>query len=252
MRPSRTARRGQRHLVRIVAVSPHADDIAWSIGNTCRRLVGHGADLTLLTVFGSSLHTKSGVPATREAVTRLRKMEDEAFCEEIGCALHWLGLPDTPVNHSATPGRRCWLPPSLESADVILAPLAVGAHPDHAECFHALWPFRNKVVWYEDLPYAAVLGAAHARDIAYQQLGQRARALLVPLAEPAAKLRLVELYPSQLDEGLAQLLVTYCPDLQPAERLWVVGHTSHASDDAERTGRVAQWLSTEPLLRTEP
>jgi LmbE family N-acetylglucosaminyl deacetylase len=177
---------------RVLLLSPHADDIAYSVCGLVARLAGR-AELSLLTVFGRS---SWALPATLrragpDAVSATRRREDEAYCARHGIAFSQLPVPDSalsgydeagelagrPEDDPRTPDVTALIGDAIARAapEVVLAPCAIGGHVDH-RIVHAAARERadrdrhrdrdraegSDVTWlfYEDLPYAATLDLA--------------------------------------------------------------------------------------------
>ncbi|ASO18725.1 LmbE family N-acetylglucosaminyl deacetylase [Actinoalloteichus hoggarensis] len=133
--------------MRLLLLSPHPDDIAWSLGGTVARLGAAGADLRVLTFFGRSRYAP-GHPAHGEAeTTRVRALEEETWARAAGVRLRRGDLPDASLRgydddtemgaipEDAVIGRAAaMLRRAVDEIrpDVVLAPLAVGGHVDHA------------------------------------------------------------------------------------------------------------------------
>lgn len=163
----------------VVAVSPHLDDAVFSAGATLAALAAQGCDVRVVTAFTRSVleptgfalacQTDKGLAAGVDYMA-LRRAEDVE-------ALRRLGLPppvhlpfaeaphrgyasaaelfagvceedDTGLTHELAEA----LSGHLEGADLVLAPLGLGAHVDHLLILAALGS-RALVRWH-DLPYA--------------------------------------------------------------------------------------------------
>ncbi|ABD12722.1 hypothetical protein CcI156_15015 [Frankia sp. CcI156] len=195
----------------VLLVSPHPDDLAWSVGATVATLAGAGHDLHAVTVFGRSRYAPgSAAHGDAASVTALRTAEDAAWADRhAGAALVSLRLPDaslrgytddTEMGAAADPGlvRRVADGLAALAAAVrprfLLAPMAVGGHVDHEvvrRAVDAVAPClvpEPSVVWYADLPYAAATGPAPTRAGTLVAAGPYRRAIE----------RGVLYYPSQL------------------------------------------------------
>lgn len=157
----------------VLLLSPHPDDVAYSVGGIVALAAGI-ADLSMLTVFGRSAWALSADLRLQgvDAVTRTRADENRAYCGLRGITYHALEFGDSscqgydeagemsadPANdprtgtvQAAVNARVAALAP-----DIVLAPAAIGGHIDHrivAEAARQLDGVR--VLFYEDLPYAA-------------------------------------------------------------------------------------------------
>ncbi len=160
---------------RILLLSPHADDVAYSIGGIVARLSKH-ADMSLMTVFGRSGWAFE--PRLRQesvdAVSAQREQEDRAYCERRQLDYSILRCPDSfvmgydeakevsvaPREDPRTADIVKLIGDSVARLvpDVVIAPCGVGGHIDHqivraaTEALH-----RVDILYYEDIPYSATL-----------------------------------------------------------------------------------------------
>jgi LmbE family N-acetylglucosaminyl deacetylase len=160
---------------RILMLSPHADDVAYSIGGIVARL-SMRADLLLMTIFG---HSGWALPqASREkssdAISAEREREDRAYCARRWIDYDLLPCPDsfvmgydktTELSTAATDDPRtegvvnlirnavaCRVP------QVVLAPCGLGGHVDHQIVRIAADALDHvEVLYYEDVPYSSSL-----------------------------------------------------------------------------------------------
>ena len=168
--PSRAGYFGRRRDVarRLVVISPHLDDAVLSAWSALR----HHSDVAVVTCFAGE--PPAGTPASvwdrrggaRCAVeqVRLRRAEDQAVMNSLGATAVHLEHLDAPyrdpgddmVVERLTDSLR----PHLGRDALVLAPLALGGHPDHVaarEAALAAAP-RGRLLLYADLPYASRWG----------------------------------------------------------------------------------------------
>ncbi len=163
-------------------ISPHSDDAALSIGGTLAALDG-SVEISLLTMIGPSRCAGTCAPlyGDVETVTLIRTAEDHLYGEFIGAKVETANIQDVEMYVDVDGSR--WAERIMDTPDdfrlklyasglktyfekhtpdVILAPLAVGAHGDHAATHLALWSMlpellkkapATRVLFYEDLPY---------------------------------------------------------------------------------------------------
>lgn len=172
----------------LVAISPHLDDAAFSVGGTLAAHVRDGGQATVVTCFTGNVASPQGfalacqldkgLPAEVDYMA-LRRAEDEAACAVIGAtAVHLPFLEAPHRGYGSAPElfatRRTdddmadRLAPTLATLldrlqpDLLLGPLALGDHVDHwivrealaeTACEHLLW---------EDWPYLDRPGVAPA------------------------------------------------------------------------------------------
>ena len=166
-----------------IALSPHLDDAAFSCGGTLARLARSGWDVTICTVFTRSVpnptgfalacQTSKGLAAEVDYMA-LRRDEDSVACAALGATPLWLDECEAPHRgyHSAAalfgPPHADDAPPALPqlTADLLLAPQAVGGHVDHVLLAHALRHEARPILWWTDFPYASRRDAPRPLDFA--------------------------------------------------------------------------------------
>lgn len=228
----------------VLALAPHPDDLAFSVGGLLRRLAGR-REITVVTVFTRNAWAPNWDLAKRdpETVSRVRQAEDVRYCEAVGARRLSLDLADAglrgydddterlgPRADDGVAARvREGLEPLLRSADVLLCPLGLGGHVDHGivrDAALAAGSGRARLVClYEDLPYARDLSeteiADHARRVApgarpwRLYLGPLWRRKLEDLAVYRTQVRAQD-----LDDIRAHAL-RVGGDGGPAERVWL-------------------------------
>lgn len=208
-----------RPAARNIYLSPHHDDIAFSLG----ALVADAPGGMLVNLFTRSGYVE-GTPvdvrpdaATIERITALRRAEDEAFATRYRLERVEFGLEEPPLR-----GRSPWdldgLPNDIEQLRApltallgqvprdgarIFCPAGIGGHVNHLavralviELLPELAP-RAHVLFYEDLPYAAS-SRARRRGMADLRAALGGRKLRRrSWAAGKEKLAAINLYPSQ-------------------------------------------------------
>jgi hypothetical protein len=225
-----------------IYLSPHYDDIAFSLGARVAAMPG-GKLVNLFTRSGYVAGTPTNHwpdAATIERVMVLRCEEDTAFSTRYRLERLDLGLDEPPVRRRSpwdlagladdieqvrTPLTQ--LLGSLASASQIFCPAGIGGHVNHlavrAVVVQLLPELReHSVLFYEDLPYAASLrkrrrGIADLRAaLQGRRLGRRS------WGSGAEKLEAVNCYPSQLPKPPA--LRRFSPrtiwPIGPHEAVW--------------------------------
>jgi LmbE family N-acetylglucosaminyl deacetylase len=172
----------------VLALSPHPDDLAFSVGGLLRWLAAR-TDVTLVTVFTRNVWAPNlELPQPdEETVSRLRQAEDVRYCERVGVRRLALGLPDAGLRGYDDDTERLAPGPEEEMAAAVrealaavlpdrcalLCPLGLGGHVDHGIVRDAALAVATgtarQIGFYEDLPYARQLDeteiAAHVRRI---------------------------------------------------------------------------------------
>jgi len=206
-----------------VYLSPHYDDVCFSLGVTVRSLGGG----TLINLFTRSIYIANAEFASRkvwsqEETTALRDMEDAGFAEACSLKRMSLGL-DEPALRGRRPhgpgidDDRAQLKAPLEQALhglattharplALFCPAAIGSHVNHVATLLTVLELlasiesRYRVFFYEDLFYAASFGRRVAGLIRLRvQLGRNRRAIrhVHRIDQPEEKLALVRHYKSQ-------------------------------------------------------
>jgi LmbE family N-acetylglucosaminyl deacetylase len=161
--------------VRVLAVSPHLDDAAFSVGGTLAALAADGHDVTVVTCITASVpdpagfaldcQLDKGLPADADYLA-LRRDEDTAAMSVLGARPVYLGLPEAPHRGYGSASDlfagvlvvdAVWrsLAAALEGhdADLWLAPQALGGHVDHLQVLRAVAGLHRPVLWWRDSPY---------------------------------------------------------------------------------------------------
>ena len=234
-----------------VYLSPHCDDIAFSIGRFTQAR-GKGR---LVTLFSRSAFTsKPGLgDLSADAVTALRQAEERRFAEVCGLALTHFDLPEAPLRgfkpteHEKAAAQTVALGPAIipklltlgeersaAERPWLFAPAAIGGHLDHAILLlliaanRVALERRFRLAFYEDLPYAVwhearVEGLQRFRSL-FGLLGWRRYSF--PLGtDIQTKLDLMNLYASQ--HAKPPEISEYSPECRPPqpphEAIWVKG-----------------------------
>lgn len=274
-------------------LSPHYDDIALSCGGTAALLARAGLrpEINVTcgaapnpdqppSAFARTLHRQWGLSAA-EVIT-VRREEETAAAALLGATWRCLSLSDAIYRGSSyqtgeqltgsvaagedtLPGRLVneLLEHTAGGGRVrYYAPLGIGGHVDHQVCFAAgvaLAAVGHEVWFYEDLPYALVLGAGERRlaDIAATWAATAPAPLATAQLRPIArvdisavweiKINAILAYPSQMPsvfrqaapagsrEAIAATLRGYAMragDGVPAEQLWHLSGPEQSSENS--------------------
>lgn len=230
---------------KVLILSPHPDDVAYSLGGTVRQF-SHSFECTILTVFNQSCYAPSyaGLSSTSE-VTRVRDDEDLRYARWVNARRVALDFADASVlGHTAESELRAsFLDERFEavcraldaagaahSPDVVFAPLALGGHVDHRIVFEALRRSTSlraaRVFYYEDLPYAWSLSPAALRAQVRERLGEGARPVLCDITRVIAEKKTgISFYRSQDSLTESAPILAHAARAHPrpssyAERLW--------------------------------
>ena len=161
--------------MKIVAVSPHLDDAAFSVGGALAVLADRGHEVTVVTCFTGSVVAPTGFAlacqtdkglAPEVDYMAVRRAEDDAALAVLGVTPLQLPLLEAPhrgyLSASALfAGVRAddliWhdVVRSLGDleADLWLAPQGLGSHVDHLQVVRAVVALGRPTAWWRDAPY---------------------------------------------------------------------------------------------------
>jgi LmbE family N-acetylglucosaminyl deacetylase len=241
---------------RILAISPHSDDVAFSLG---AYLLGQCAvsHIQLVTVFSISKSTTDEIIKDSAVISEIRKAEDSRFVESLGQAMRvvWLDREDAPLRlHIPDEAVFNFEPPYIDlsevwyvlnkvkveygSFDLLLAPMALGCHIDHVIVRNTALKLLEEglpVVFYEDLPYAADFSLAEIDEHA-EQLGSLAGKKLELFTIETGmtigkKIALLSCYRSQMDSRTESRVRSHADrfsDNSVVERVWASANSLSA------------------------
>ncbi|MCX7113391.1 MAG: PIG-L family deacetylase [Proteobacteria bacterium] len=226
-------------------VSPHADDIAYSaIGSLSNT--PEAAKKWLVTVFSVSCWSFEHAlnPDAAVEVTAKRKQEDGGFATLFDCEYIALPLVDSSLRAYHGGGEYqvnphddpiYWqvkillsdLIMQLPNDTVFYLPLGIGHHVDHLivrEAVKEIVNDLNRLVFYEDLPYADQFSDAQIEAVALS-IDPRLSPMLIAMQEYwDTKAQAIQLYPSQLEANTYSRIHHYARRIgkEGYERVWVV------------------------------
>ena len=222
-------------MVKILVVSPHRDDAAFSCAISIRALRAV-AEVWFANYFTVSQYApfRSGEAGT---VTALRAREDESFARLADIRFEDLSLLDAPERLGINLSDICALR-SLDESDTALAiirqhieasapdfllvPLALGNHIDHRVTqAAALASGIPAIAFYEDLPYAArLLDSAPGQRASELEAG--IQSIIITAADGADwKTKCAGVYRSQVSSETVQQMADYTARVEGGERLWL-------------------------------
>jgi len=200
---------------RILAISPHLDDAAFSAGGYLASRSRAGVEVTILTCFTGNVERPEGFALACQLdkglgpnvdYMAMRRAEDQAACAVIGAkAIHLPFLEAPHRGYDSAPalfaGRHeddgvvAKLKPAIQTIvsdlapDTILGPLCIGDHVDHHAVRNAMAELSETMFW-QDWPYFDRSEYTHGRKPALvHRLSERDR---------ADRLAMCECYASQL------------------------------------------------------
>lgn len=259
--------------MKIVVVSPHRDDAAFSLALSVSSWLQAGHEVQVLNCFTRSAYApysdaESLHPNDRTSfVSATRAREDVAWNKMIGGKLRItdLDLLDAPLrlvcgveevlSMEVRPGDRAVarvkgaIAKLARAGSAIVLPLAIGGHIDHLVSrqagVEALTEEPYPVAFYEDLPYAArPEGTGEPERIsAHLELALQPGFVHVEVGDPGShvsrKRLVVECYDSQIDSSVAEQIASFCLRYDGRERLWVNDAWSTAFDSQPHKGKSA-------------
>lgn len=203
-------------MTHVLAISPHLDDAAFSVGGLLSAYARAGDRVTILTCFTGNLLAPTGFALACQLdkglgadvdYMALRRAEDRAACAVIGAEAVHLSLLEAPHRGYASapelfaarrPDDTVLAPLTQQLSeqivalqpDVLLGPLAIGNHVDHWLVRDALTAIGAPMLLWEDWPY---LTRAHDRPLA--DPAQRHR---LSQQDRAARVEMCAAYASQI------------------------------------------------------
>jgi LmbE family N-acetylglucosaminyl deacetylase len=225
--------------MKIFILSPHIDDAAFGLTLTISKLINNKIPVTIINCFTVTRWT--GVFVSREiaVVSSLRKEEDAAYNRFFNSQINIINLDllDAPLRNGYIfqnqPFQRNeldlieYLQKLLQShvTGILLCPLAIGNHIDHAICREAVIRLYKKlnVIFFEDLPYAQRIGEdqihRHIRDLE-EKLNVKLLSHINGLENSSVdKGEAIRIYKSQLNEEICSEIISHMNALK-GERLW--------------------------------
>lgn len=226
--------------MKIYILSPHIDDAAFGLALTIAKCAKNNVQVTIINCFTISKWT--AIPVENKevaAVSLLRKTEDAAFYKSLDerISIINLDLLDAPLRNGYVIQHKPFEPNELELVDqlkghlehyldgLLLCPLGIGNHIDHAICRAAVQRLYNqtRVLFYEDLPYA--------QRITHQEIEEHIQQLATELGVnfthrtdgfldcTVDKEQAVRMYKSQMEDSIANEIMSHLNALK-GERIW--------------------------------
>lgn len=229
---------------RIVLLSPHPDDIAFSIGGTICSDSFKNASFLLMNIFNKSQYC---LPTFKtDCINQQREQEDKKFAEDFSLIIHNLDLPDSSVlGHTAYSETICapndmrsiTLKQKLtnilnrEKPDIVFCPLGIGGHIDHKMikeiCIDTYHENDWDLIFYEDLPYAYYYSSVGIESIVRKTISlKNLCAQYINITDIwDVKERGIKYYESQVNQTITSNIKIYAQSLGLGttllERIWV-------------------------------
>lgn len=240
-----------RKPLKIVLVSPHRDDAAFSLALSIGAWRRDGHRVTIVNVFTRSLYAPySDADSVHENdrlsyVSAMRKREDEAFLRQIpGTQMVDLNIKDAPLRLHCSSDIVCDMPvdPSdgafpkilkaltkhtAEENVALVLPLALGHHVDHRVARDASLELSANLpcAFYEDLPYATREGVSidlehFRRDVDAKYHEHLSPVVCYHTSSIAWKRKIALGYSSQITDEVADLISNFAHRYHGNERIW--------------------------------
>lgn len=227
------------HSMKITILSPHIDDAAYCLALTISRCVNSKIPVTVINCFTVTNWTIVFVSRDIDEVSLLRKKEDVNFYNGYPAPVNivnleltdaplrngyiWQFQPLQPDEQEIVGDLKNFLEKNVDS--ILLCPLGIGNHVDHAICREAVLQLYDKatVLFFEDLPYAYRI--SEAGIVAHiKSLEERLQVQLVNHVDGLQnctinKEQAIRLYKSQLNDEICSEIIGHMNALS-GERLW--------------------------------
>jgi LmbE family N-acetylglucosaminyl deacetylase len=244
----------------VVIVSPHPDDVAFSLGASLERRASR-RQVHVVNLFSRQEYSVLAEDAASTA--RRLTAEEGRAAAHLRYDVSFADLPEAALRDRrhlrdilADLDAVAWTPLDHEMARVserlvldrlhclqpslLMAPLAAG-HVDHfitAVAVILAWRVHRSaggtmsLVFYEDLPYAAQERAVDDACARLRRLGLTLRPILLPAAGIEGKSEAIAWYTSQVRERLRKVIIDYACSFgpRPAERVWYVSADARVSE----------------------
>lgn len=226
-------------------LSPHADDIAFSVGGAL--LQGYMSKATLVTVFEHSSYIPYADPTVSvEQASAIRHAEDLAYADKLGLRHMGLGLKDTTQRgyldleeiFTVTDYRKD--PSAVQIIQTIQSflnqhteitrlwvPLAIGNHIDHLLVLNSVLTWKAdpkpELIFYEDIPYAGCETLQNIQTQVYQSIGFLEVETIDLGDRLEEKLTNLKIYASQVSQEDIDLAKLHAQRIVPGlavERVW--------------------------------
>ncbi|NJD54147.1 MAG: hypothetical protein FIB07_14930 [Candidatus Methanoperedens sp.] len=163
--------------IKTILVSPHSDDIAYSLGGSLLQNF-FNRPILMVTIFTRSNYSPSIKISGPEKISKVRHLEDVGFTDKLGINFQCLNFNEPPLRGYSRPEIFAKNNPASDPiytdvyntllkliksypCDLIAAPMGLGNHIDHIMlcdiCSRIAKENNIRIVFYEDLQYASML-----------------------------------------------------------------------------------------------
>lgn len=224
---------------KVCILSPHIDDAAFGLTLTISKFINSKIPVTIINCFTVTKWTGVFVSREIEVVSRLRKEEDVAYNQFFNSNINIINLDllDAPLRNGYIFQNQPFQQNELELIEdlrklleqyvdgLLLCPLAIGNHIDHAICREAVIQLYKQmnVIFFEDLPYAQRIRESqihkHIKNLE-EKLNVRLVSNTSGLGNSTInKMEAIDVYKSQLNDEIRSEIIDHMNALG-GERLW--------------------------------
>lgn len=226
--------------MKVYILSPHIDDAAFGLTLTISKCANNHIPVTIINCFTVTKWTAVKVENKGiDAVSLLRKKEDAAFYKAINSNINIINLDllDAPLRNGYIFQNQPFQQNELDLIEdmkkllnkhvdgLLLCPLAIGNHIDHAISREAVIGLYEKlnVIFFEDLPYAQRIGEdqihRHVHNLE-DQLNHQLTNYTIDIDHSVIdKEQAIRVYKSQLNDEIVSEIIAH-KDALKGERLW--------------------------------
>lgn len=229
--------------MKINILSPHIDDAAYGLALTISRCVNSKIPVTIINCFTVTKWAIRFVSKDINEVSLLRKKEDAECYKTFNTPIDIINLDliDAPLRNGYIFQSQPFQPNEYELVEelkkkletsqdaILLCPLGIGNHIDHAICREAVVQLytKMKVLFFEDLPYANRISEAEI-FAQIKDLEERLKVRLVHRIDGLQnctinKEQLIRLYKTQINDEICSEIIAHMNTLS-GERLWGEAH----------------------------
>ncbi|CAK3841142.1 putative GlcNAc-PI de-N-acetylase [Vibrio crassostreae] len=184
---------------KIVVLSPHPDDVVWSLGGWLEKL-SHYHLVQIVTLFdgdpeplAEQLIKQTPKQKWRQLTdASFRRKEDSKAIASLNCHHISLGNPEAALrlvdsqfeyeeiddifthgnniaSHQIISELKSQIIALLQPKDIVIAPFAIGGHTDHLITFAIAKELENRTAWYAEFPYALSLSTDQVDALCQRQ-----------------------------------------------------------------------------------
>lgn len=219
--------------IKTVLISPHSDDIAYSLGGTLLKNYFEKPAI-LVTVFTKSNFSPRLNLTDQEEITRIRYLEDIEFTKKIGVKYKSFHFPEPPLRGKTTHKEIFESDPYLDPIynavyqslseliksfpdALVICPMSLGDNIDHKivfeSCFSICKGSGRKINFYEDIPYVSLLTLEQVKSRA-SEISHNLKPNKIDITSTFnEKLKSLKLYKTQIGKKVPKGVFTHAARL---------------------------------------